>query len=131
MTRNECGENSSGRPGRLEPALHHPADVDAGHRVCGEVSGLAGGRAEERAVGDAGGLDVGEQDLLEIGAHRDFAGLAAFLEKPQRVLRAVVPEALERQLGDGADAGGGVGEDGEDRLVAQADEIRPDFGLST
>src|ERR1017187_9935806 len=41
--------------GGLEPALHHAADVNAGHRIGGETAGLARGSAEERAIGDPGG----------------------------------------------------------------------------
>jgi hypothetical protein len=53
----------------------------------------------------------------------DLPRLAAFLRESQRVLAAVVTETLQGELGDGADAGGGVDEDGEDRPVAEADNI--------
>ena len=54
----------------------------------------------------------------------DLARLAALLGEPQRVLRTVMLEALEGELGDGADPGGRVDQHGEDRPVPQADEVR-------
>jgi hypothetical protein len=69
-------------------------------------------------VGKAGGLDVGEQYLLEIMPDRDLARLAALLGKAERVPGRVVLKILEVQLGDSSDVDGGVDEDGEDRLVA-------------
>src|SRR5512135_2419674 len=54
---------------------------------------------------------------LQIVPHRDRARLAAFLREAERVLRPVVLEALEGQLGHGADAGGGVGKDREHGAV--------------
>ncbi len=56
--------------------------------------------------------------------HRDVPGLAALLDEPQRVLRAVVDDVLDLQPGDGADAGRRVEQDGRDGTVPQADHVR-------
>ena len=61
---------------------------------------------------------------LQVVPHRDLARLAAFLGEPERILRPVVLEALEGQLGDGADAGRRVDEHREDGAVPEAHQVR-------
>ena len=65
-----------------------------------------------------------QQVLLQVVPHRDLARLAAFLGEPQRVLRPVVLEALEGQLGDRADAGRRVDEHRQDGAVPEAHRVR-------
>src|SRR5512142_2510658 len=46
----------AGQARRLQPPLHHPADVDPGHPVLREHFRLADCRAEEAALADLRGL---------------------------------------------------------------------------
>jgi hypothetical protein len=88
-------------------------DVNPGHRVLGEHFRLEIRRAEEAALANLSNLDALPQELLEVVPHQDLAGLAAFLGE----------EALEGQLGDRPDAGGGVDEYRQDGAVAEADRV--------
>src|SRR5512135_3015619 len=78
-----------GEPRALQPPLHHPADVDPGYPVFGERLRLAVRRAEEAALGDLGGLDVLQQECLQVVPHRDLARLAPLLRESERILRPV------------------------------------------
>lgn len=100
------GRERIGKPRRLEPPLHHPADVDAAHRPGGEWLGPADGGAEEGALGDDGRFDVGGQELLQVVPDGDLPRLAALLGETQGILRPVVLQALEGQLGHGPDPAG-------------------------
>jgi hypothetical protein len=68
----------------LEPPLHHPADVGAGHRVGREILRLADGGTEERPAGGASGLDVSEQLTFEVVSDLpgELGGLACKLDDP-------------------------------------------------
>jgi hypothetical protein len=98
-------------------------DVNPGHRVLGEHFRLEIRRAEEAALANLSNLDALPQELLEVVPHQDLAGLAALLGEAERVLGSLVLEALEGQLGDRPDAGGGVDEYRQDGAVAEADRV--------
>ena len=123
-TRNEWGENCPGSPAALSRRfiIRQMSMPLIALVVSCFVRRNAG--AEEGALGDLGGLDVAQQELLQVVPDGDLPRLAALLGEPQGVLRAVVLEVLEGQLGDGADAGGRVDQHGDDGPVPEAHEVR-------
>ena len=95
--------------------------------VSGQLRPGAWRGAEEGAfavVGDAGRLDVGVDILLQSMMGRHLVLLAAFLVEPQPGPFALSVVVLDRHCNHGANAGEGEHHRGDDRPVAQADEVR-------
>ena len=107
----------------LQPALHHPANVDHVHRVLGELSRLLVGRPEEGSVlsgsPKTGCVDVLENDLLQVVTDRNLTALAALLVEVQHALVARMIKTAALEASHGAGAGGGVDEDGHNGAVAE------------
>ena len=123
-TRKEWGENWPGSPAALSRRfiMRQMSIPLIALAVSFLVRRNAG--AEEGALADPGGLDITQQDLLEVMPDGDLPRLTAFLGEPQGVLRAVVLQALEGQPGHSTHAGGGVDQHGDDSPVPEADEVR-------
>ena len=107
---------------RAPDRVSGPALVAALERFA-EIRSLDVGRLDLRHVGEAGGGEVVQQEPLEVVPDGDLPALSALLGEPQGVLRAVVDEVLNAEAGDGADAGGGVGQGREQDAVAAADGV--------
>ena len=85
---------------------------------------LGGGAEEGGLIGlarKAGRIDVGFHLELEIVPGGDQVDLAAFLAEVEPPLHSIRVIIADLELGDGAGAGGGIGEDHEQGLVAEAD----------
>ncbi len=116
----------SGRPAALRrrltirrrslPVSARSVSALAFHRGA-EDGGLVG------LAGDAGRLDEGFHLFLEIVPCRHLVDLAAFLAEVEPPLVAVGVLVADLEPGDGAGPRGGVGENHEQCLVAQADNV--------
>ena len=129
-TRNECGENCPGSPAALSRRFIIRQMSMPLIALAVEPVRPPERRAEEGTLGDPGGLDVAAEDLLQVVPDGDLPRLAAFLGEPQGVLRPVVLEALQGELGHGADAGGRVDEDGDDGPVRRPTSVEASIDSS-
>ena len=119
-----------GKPGRLEAPLEDRADGPGleGPRLEGVPAG--GERAKEGSVSViAGGRQVGGEPFVQVVTDGDLAFAAALLAEPEGAEAAQIAEVLEPEVGDGADAGAGVGQGAEERPVADTGGLGQVEGL--
>ena len=119
------------QPGRGQPPFQHPADQGGAERSARQRpavfaprppgdGGLEQGSVRRRR--DRGSGQVGEDPLLEVVSHGDFAVLTVLLEEPELALGPVVLQVAAAEPRQGAHSRSGVDEGAEDGAVPQSDD---------
>ena len=95
-------------PSVPNPPLEHTLHVVVGHRIGGKLAFPRDGSAEDGGIlvvlGDSGGVEVAQEDLLQVVADRDFAVFAAFVVECEHPLVALARKILHPQPGYGPDS---------------------------
>lgn len=98
------------------------------HRIGRQLTFPRDRSAEDRGVlvvlGDSGGVQVTEENLLKVVADGDFAVFAAFVVEGEDPLVAFAGEVLHPKPGHGPNPGAGVRQDRQNRPVPDPHERR-------
>lgn len=126
------GRKVAGKPSVANPPLEHALHVIIGHRIGRQLAFPGNGGAEDGGVlvvhGDSGGVEVAQEDLLQVVADGDFAVFAAFVVEGEDPLVAFASEILQPKPGDGPNPRARIGQDRQNRSVPNPHEGRATDG---
>lgn len=117
----------SGESRVFHSPFHHPTDVTARHSAIRQSPLSPDGRSKDDGlfylIAEISRIEIFEQVSLKIVSHRDFPRLAAFVVKVQHPLFTREIEIIHPQLRDRSDTGGCVNQHGNNRPIAQTDDV--------